>query len=48
MIVVVGDIFEEIVMDFKKDVFFELYVFWCGYCKVFEFVYKKLGKYFKD
>lgn len=34
--------------DFKKDVFIEFYVFWCGYCKVFELIYKKLGKKFKD
>jgi len=46
--VVVGDTFNEIVMDTKKDVLIEFYAPWCGHCKKLEPVYKKLGKKFKD
>lgn len=45
--VVVGKIFDFIVMDFKKDVFIEFYVLWCGYCKQLEFVYNSLVKKYK-
>ena len=45
--VVVGDTFNEIVMDTKKDVLIEFYAPWCGHCKKLEPVYKKLGKKFK-
>jgi len=46
--VVVGNTFEDIVMDSKKDVLIELYAPWCGHCKELEPTYKKLGKRFKD
>ena len=46
--VVVGNTFDEIVMDPKKDVLIELYAPWCGHCKALEPVYKKVGKHFQD
>lgn len=44
--VVVGNTFEEIVLDEKKDVLLEVYAPWCGHCKQLAPVYKKLGKRF--
>jgi len=46
--VVVGDTFDEIVMDDSKDVLIEFYAPWCGHCKKLDPIYKKLGKKFKD
>ena len=45
--VVVGNTFEKIVMDPKKDVLIELYAPWCGHCKKLEPTYKELAKKLK-
>ena len=42
--VVVGNSFEKIVLDNKKDVLIELYAPWCGHCKSLEPKYKELAK----
>ena len=42
--VVVGETFDEIVNDPKKDVLIEFYAPWCGHCKSLEPVYKELGE----
>jgi protein disulfide-isomerase A1 len=46
--VVVGDTFEEIVMDDSKDVLLEFYAEWCGHCKKFAPEYEKLGEKLAD
>ncbi|KAG5386113.1 hypothetical protein IGI04_037583 [Brassica rapa subsp. trilocularis] len=56
--IIVGNNFDEIVLDESKDVLLECYVPnacvlsqiyapWCGYCQSFEPIYNKLGKYLK-
>ncbi|XP_010516042.1 PREDICTED: protein disulfide isomerase-like 1-3 isoform X1 [Camelina sativa] len=45
--IIVGDNFDEIVLDESKDVLLEIYAPWCGYCQSFEPIYNKLGKYLK-
>jgi len=42
--VVVGETFEEIVMDEKKDVLVEFYAPWCGHCKKLTPIYDRLGE----
>jgi len=46
--VVVGDTFNDMVVNSNKHVMIEFYAPWCGHCKKLEPVYKKLGKKFKD
>jgi protein disulfide isomerase len=41
--IVVGDTFNEIVMDESKDVLLEYYATWCGHCKTFSPEYIKLS-----
>ncbi|KAK2142671.1 hypothetical protein LSH36_924g00042 [Paralvinella palmiformis] len=45
--VVVGDTFDKIVMDPKKDVMIEFYAPSCGHCKRLEPKYKELAKKYK-
>lgn len=42
--VVVGNDFEEIVLDKSKDVFIEVYAPWCQHCRAMEPVWKQLGE----
>ncbi|KAL8551495.1 hypothetical protein ACS0TY_000552 [Phlomoides rotata] len=45
--IVVGNNFDEIVLDESKDVLLELYAPWCGHCQSLEPTYNKLGKYLR-
>ncbi|KAH6760361.1 PDI-like 1-3 [Perilla frutescens var. hirtella] len=45
--IVVGDNFDEIVLDESKDVLLELYAPWCGHCQSLEPIYEKLGKHLR-
>ncbi|XP_028757057.1 protein disulfide isomerase-like 1-4 isoform X1 [Neltuma alba] len=42
--IVVGDNFDEIVLDESKDVLLEIYAPWCGHCQALEPTYNKLAK----
>lgn len=46
--VVVGNSFDDIVMDESKEVLIEFYAPWCGHCKKLEPVYAKLAKAMKS
>jgi len=46
--VVVGETFNDIVMDPTKDVLLEMYAPWCGHCKKLEPIYDELAKKLKD
>ncbi|KAL5990666.1 Protein disulfide isomerase-like 1-4 [Asimina triloba] len=45
--IVVGDNFDEIVLDESKDVLLEIYAPWCGHCQALEPTYNKLAKYLR-
>ncbi|KAK6136217.1 hypothetical protein DH2020_030049 [Rehmannia glutinosa] len=45
--IVVGDNFDEIVLDESKDVLLEIYAPWCGHCQSLEPIYNKLGKHLR-
>jgi len=47
VIVVVGNSFNEIVMDDSKDVLVEFYAPWCGHCKKLTPIYEELAKKLK-
>ncbi|XP_068652675.1 protein disulfide isomerase-like 1-4 isoform X2 [Aristolochia californica] len=46
--IVVGDNFDEIVLDESKDVLLEIYAPWCGHCQSLEPIYNKLAKHLHD
>ncbi|CAN1253205.1 Protein disulfide isomerase-like 1-4 [Linum perenne] len=46
--VVVGNNFDEIVLDESKDVLLEIYAPWCGHCQSLEPTYNKLAKHLRD
>ncbi|XP_075513630.1 protein disulfide isomerase-like 1-4 [Primulina tabacum] len=43
--VVVGNNFDDIVLDKSKDVLLEIYAPWCGHCQALEPTYNKLAKH---
>ncbi|MBA0644476.1 hypothetical protein Goklo_028631 [Gossypium klotzschianum] len=45
--VVVGNNFDEIVLDESKDVLLEIYAPWCGHCQALEPTYNKLAKHLR-
>ncbi|KAL2526411.1 Protein disulfide isomerase-like 1-3 [Abeliophyllum distichum] len=45
--IVVGNNFDEIVLDESKDVLLEIYAPWCGHCEALEPIYNKLGKHLR-
>ncbi|CAH9080410.1 unnamed protein product [Cuscuta epithymum] len=45
--IVVGNNFDEIVLDESKDVLLEIYAPWCGHCQSLEPIYNKLAKHLK-
>lgn len=46
--VVVGNNFDEIVLDESKDVLLEIHAPWCGHCQALEPTYEKLAKHLRD
>ncbi|CAH9138253.1 unnamed protein product [Cuscuta epithymum] len=46
--IVVGNNFEEIVLDNSKDVLLEVYAPWCGHCQALEPTYNKLAKHLRS
>ncbi|CAN7121869.1 unnamed protein product [Brassica rapa subsp. narinosa] len=46
--IVVGDNFDEIVLDESKDVLLEVYAPWCGHCQALEPMYNKLAKHLRS
>ncbi|GMH13318.1 hypothetical protein Nepgr_015159 [Nepenthes gracilis] len=45
--IVVGNNFDEIVLDESKDVLFEIYAPWCSHCQALEPIYNKLAKHLR-
>ncbi|VVA23763.1 PREDICTED: disulfide [Prunus dulcis] len=45
--IVVGNNFDEIVLDESKDVLLEIYAPWCGHCQSLEPTYNKLAKHLR-
>ncbi|XP_072983640.1 protein disulfide isomerase-like 1-4 [Typha latifolia] len=45
--IVVGNNFDDIVLDESKDVLLELYAPWCGHCQALEPIYNKLAKHLR-
>ncbi|XP_031388127.1 protein disulfide isomerase-like 1-4 [Punica granatum] len=45
--IVVGNNFDEIVLDESKDVLLEIYAPWCGHCQSLEPIYNKLAKHLR-
>ncbi|XP_042476410.1 protein disulfide isomerase-like 1-4 [Macadamia integrifolia] len=45
--IVVGNNFDEIVLDESKDVLLEIYAPWCGHCQALEPIYNKLAKHLR-
>ncbi|CAK9136130.1 unnamed protein product [Ilex paraguariensis] len=45
--IVVGNNFDEIVLDESKDVLLEIYAPWCGHCQALEPIYDKLAKHLR-
>lgn len=43
--IVVGNNFDDIVLDESKDVLLEIYAPWCGHCQSLEPIYNKLAKH---
>ncbi|TKY67222.1 disulfide isomerase 1-4 [Spatholobus suberectus] len=46
--IVVGNNFDEIVLDESKDVLLEIYAPWCGHCQALEPTYNKLAKHLRS
>ncbi|KAK9999059.1 hypothetical protein SO802_018662 [Lithocarpus litseifolius] len=46
--IVVGNNFDEIVLDESKDVLLEIYAPWCGHCQSLEPTYNKLAKHLRS
>ncbi|CAH8392741.1 unnamed protein product [Eruca vesicaria subsp. sativa] len=46
--IVVGDNFDDIVLDESKDVLLEVYAPWCGHCQALEPMYNKLAKHLRE
>lgn len=45
--IVVGDTFDDIVLDESKDVLLEIYAPWCGHCQSLEPTYNKLAQHLR-
>ncbi|KAB1226373.1 Protein disulfide isomerase-like 1-4 [Morella rubra] len=45
--IVVGNNFDEIVLDESKDVLLEIYAPWCGHCQALEPTYEKLARHLR-
>ncbi|KAK8967382.1 Protein disulfide isomerase-like 1-4 [Platanthera guangdongensis] len=46
--IVVGNNFDEIVLDESKDVLLEIYAPWCGHCQALEPTYNKLARHLRS
>ncbi|KAF3455003.1 hypothetical protein FNV43_RR05451 [Rhamnella rubrinervis] len=46
--IVVGNNFDDIVLDESKDVLLEIYAPWCGHCQALEPTYNKLAKHLRE